>query len=357
MLNFSLSYSSIYNFLRCPFYFKMAHVLKKPKPESEIMVRGRILHEILAAYTNECYKAQVGHLDNWKEIAEPILIKACVPTDEKASILEHVHNFTSSNEIQLEGLAGVELELAFTKEFKRTAWFAPDAFFRAKIDLLYLFGTAGRVEDYKTGYSFEADENQLKEYAYLLSLVYPQIENFELVWNFTNFSHKKTLTIEKSDLKSIGEFLHGKIAKIVAEKNFKPKMGTLCATCDYWSECPAMKLRNDLIKAPSTKDEARALVEQVIAADKHSDELKTVLKGYVKDNGSVAVGDMEARFTVAESKEWDMARLFEWANQKGILLMECLNVDSRKIKKVNPPEDLYKVKPSTRFVIGKVGKE
>lgn len=354
-MKYAYSYSRLSDFGKCGFMAKSKHIDKIPQYSSPELEKGRLKHEIFCAYTKACYEANKPSLfEQWLEIAYKVLSGRNFPTDIEKEILDSAKSFCESKEIDLASLAAVEERFAINEKMEFVEYFSEGVMFRAVIDKLYLMGESAKVVDYKTGFGMDIDEFQLEIYAWIVMLKYPQINRVDVEYYFTQFEYEKQFTITREDMTRIQKKIMSRIAGIEKAEEFKPNLGSQCATCSYWGICPLMQRRAGDIKMPTTKEEARVLVEEVIAIEKRDDELKTILKEFCKKAGSVSVGDMEAKFKTIENKKWNMAALVEWANKSGIAILECLNVDSRKVKKLNPPTDLYQTSKSLRFGIGKV---
>ena len=99
-----------------------------------------------------------------------------------------------------------ELEIALTRELKRTSWFAKDCWFRIKLDVVLsnFKGTEGKLFDYKTGKTIKEDDDQLRICAAALSVIRPKTEEFtgKYIWT----AHKQVTGIKpltKADIPAI----------------------------------------------------------------------------------------------------------------------------------------------------------
>ena len=192
------SYSKLNDYARCPFYFKCRSIDKIEVEEQEQLVKGRVLHTILEKYTLACYKAGKTQLfDVWEQIALDAIREFNVLPEYENEIMQDAKSYIEANEIELDGLAGVEEQVSVTRDFKVVDWENKDVWFRGKFDKFYIAGDTAKISDYKTGYTMTPDIFQLEIYAWLAYKIYPQLEFVQVEFDFTRFSYKKVIDIGK----------------------------------------------------------------------------------------------------------------------------------------------------------------
>jgi hypothetical protein len=324
-----------------------------PVEEGEILTTGSVIHDILRDYTLECHKQKKTHLyDVWKDLALETMRRHQVLPKFENDIMEAVKLYVEANEIELEGLAGVEEKISIDRDLKETTW--EKAWFRAILDKLYLRDDYCKISDYKTGFNLHPDELQLEIYVWLISLLYPHINYFEVELDFTRFNSKRVWQIEKDRIPDIQKKVLNRCQQIEEVQVFDPRVSSLCYDCPLWNLCPAIKqVGGDMPRMPMNPDEADKLLEEIIAREKDLKESKSLLKAYCEKYGGIVHEDMKAYFKAIENTKYDIPALLEWANENGKNVIEAFSLDGRKAKKLGIPDDLKEIKISTRFTIGR----
>lgn len=128
-----------------------------------------------------------------------------------------------------------ELEITLTENFATTSWFADDAWFRIKIDVLILVDkTKAMIYDWKTG-KIREDEDQFKLAAAAYSIINPRIEIFDgkFIWT----AHKQVTGVRpltKEDIPGVwAEFLPGveRMSRAWDNDDFPARPSGLCPWC------------------------------------------------------------------------------------------------------------------------------
>ena len=135
-----------------------------------------------------------------------------------------------------------EIKLCLNNKFEPVAWFAPDAWVRAVIDLLIINNGTATIVDWKTG-KVRVDWTQLRLTAAIVSRLMPEIEKFNLVFVWLNadkVSTPESGALFKQELKSVWADLLPRVKAIeVAKKttDFPATSNGLCRYCPVTS-CP-----------------------------------------------------------------------------------------------------------------------
>lgn len=359
----SFSYSKLSDYAKCPAYFKFRHIDKVPVEEQDILVKGSAIHAILAKYTLTCYQERQTHLyDKWEAIASQVISEMNILPEYEDEIMQDVKSYVEANEVELEGLAGVEEKVAIDKDFKVVGWLDENVWFRAIFDKLYIADNIAKISDYKTGYSMSPDTFQLEIYAWLAYRIYPQLEFMQVEFDFTRFSFKKIFEIGKERLPVIQRKVKSRIERISLDTNFNPKINTLCSRCPFWNLCPAIAGMSakgyGIIPVPKTKKEASEMLEMVVAQEKRTDEIKKVLKTYCEEMGEVKMNDMKAFIKPITNIKWDVAEVLKWATENQVVgFTNALTINNVKVKKFNVPEVYSRKEIGTRFTIGAIKEE
>lgn len=350
----SFSYTKLNDYAKCPFYFKCRHDDDvKVEPSKELRV-GSAVHAILAEYTNACIKKRASNLiGDWEDIAVKALKPLHLLPEHEDEALDVVEDYISSNEMELEGLAEVEEEVAVNREFQPVGWKDESVWFRAKFDRLYLVGDQAKIRDYKSGYSMSPDVFQFEVYAWIAYNLYPQLQFVQGEFDFVRFAFRKLIDIPREQLPRIDRKIRARIEAIEDDTEFAPRINSLCRECPFWKLCPAIKKSGQgILKVPENEKEAQKLLAEVVMGTKKLKELKTTLKRFCETHGPVDIEDVVAEMKRVVKKEYNVHDLIVWGANNGIEIAPLLSVNGRKIKAVqNIPAEIITESVGTRFTI------
>ncbi len=265
------SYTRLSKFRACPALGSVsyAHVISGNPADriitesSDQMIRGRVVHDVLAAIAHHCFTNGVTR--DAKALVEcynkalmdhkpPQSVMDTKPTPEELLI-----QFASSHEFPLlkpDEMWGAERSLWALLTSPSGTRIALEA----KIDLFRITGDRAWVNDYKTGFRImEAEEFRLREmqlplYFMVLMANYPNVKHGTgtLDWVARDFQQEKTITAESIGRALDFVFLTGDmiadgIKRVRAgesvEEVFPPRPGRACTPfdgveCEAWSQCP-----------------------------------------------------------------------------------------------------------------------
>lgn len=154
---FTWSYTRLTNFEKCPKKHYHVDIIKDAREEdSEQLLWGNAVHRALAARVSKQTPLPTGmdHYERWaKQMAGPGVLLL------------------------------VEQQLAITKEFAPTKWFANDVWYRGIADVIKIMGPVALVIDWKTGKILE-DAQQLFLMAACVFAHHPGLQKIrtEFVW-------------------------------------------------------------------------------------------------------------------------------------------------------------------------------
>jgi hypothetical protein len=139
-----------------------------------------------------------------------------------------------------------EQEIALTRDMKPVSWFAKDAWFRVKLDVVIVRGNVANLYDYKTG-KFKDDPDQLKICAAAHSIVRPDVDvyNPKYIWTQDQVVSGCD-AIAKKDIPGIWEGVLGRVARMEqawAAENFPARPSGLCPWCPIYDTCTYAKRR------------------------------------------------------------------------------------------------------------------
>lgn len=154
----SWSYSKFKNYDVCPLRHYEVDLAKNYVDSSDALTWGNEVH---AAMGNAC--------------------KGTTPLPD--SMKDHQKWVVKYASPGLPGELKVEQQYAMTRDFQPTSWFGYNAWFRAKVDLLRIFGPAARAVDWKTGKMLH-EPRQLMLSSQVIFAHHPQVQRIhtDFVW-------------------------------------------------------------------------------------------------------------------------------------------------------------------------------
>lgn len=137
--------------------------------------------------------------------------------------------------IQKSGLRiEAESEVTLTRDMKKTGWFAKDAWFRVKLDIILSDETTAKIFDWKTG-ALREDQDQLRVCIAALATVRSQVKHFEGRLIFTKHKHVSTpVKVPAAEVPTIWQDFLPRVARMEEAwrvENFPAKPSGLCPWC------------------------------------------------------------------------------------------------------------------------------
>jgi len=133
-----------------------------------------------------------------------------------------------------------EKQLAINRDMKFVKWFAKDAYGRCQIDVLALKGKNSFIGDWKSG-SIRENSLQLKINACFVSLLYPELEQFNLRYIWLKHDAATGEVFKKAQIPELWEEIFGWIRRMEdawATESFAPKPSGLCRAYCSVNNCP-----------------------------------------------------------------------------------------------------------------------
>ena len=205
------SYSRLTTWETCPLKARFKFVDKIKTPGSPAANRGLELHKQSAEYLTN------------PEMEFPIAL----------------HNVRSVLDKLRTPTVKAELQIAVTKEWTPTAWFAPDVYCRVIYDVLDVSGGEAYVGDLKSGKIREEEhEDQLSLYAAAVLSTEQGVEEVTAAVFYSDHPLKKDVnplskTYKISELKGLRKSWDDRAGKMLADDIFAPKANPTCRYCDY----------------------------------------------------------------------------------------------------------------------------
>lgn len=213
------SYSRLRDYKKCAQMAKFKYIDKMRDDGSPAMERGNALHTALERFI-------VGAAKKFEENTNPEF----KPYD----IERHKNLVLAMRKAYPTGRVHIEQQWAFTKDWVRCDWFAPDVYYRSKMDVAVEATRKIYGYDHKSG-RFRPGEydDQLFQYCIALLLVFPEAEEavVELLFYDCDVLTPVRKTLKRAFLQQAIERLEREAAPMLADKRFAPTPGQHCMWC------------------------------------------------------------------------------------------------------------------------------
>jgi len=210
---FTWSFSALSSFESCPYRYAAERFFCTTKQdETEAMMYGTLVHKLL----EDCVGKGIPIPDDHRTLRPWASAIAKAP-----------------------GETYCELQFAFDRNMNPVGWFAPDVWARGVIDVLKVNGKKASVVDYKSG-RIKNDDTQLKLFAYFVSLLHPEIEEFNCQFAWLKHGTATGRTVHKSELPAFWVEAQRRVAKMEecwANENFPCFNSGLCRGYCPVTEC------------------------------------------------------------------------------------------------------------------------
>lgn len=218
----ALSWSRLADYQQCPLKFRLKYIDKHPlfkedMDKSPHLVRGSNVHKALENYVIQ--KTTPGMEVKITSLPE---VEATKP---------FVDNFLNNYQTVIP-----ETQIAINKDWKRVEWFAPDAYYRAILDLIAIRPTDIQIIDYKTGKFRDYDggptgKGQLHLSAAIGLSMWPEVNEIRTTYAYVD--HRKTIpkVFTQADRIPLREHFDEMHNTVNSDKKFDPTVNEFCKWC------------------------------------------------------------------------------------------------------------------------------
>lgn len=207
---FAWSLSRLGDFETCPLKYKFKVIDKMKEPPNKYTERGNFVHKLAEDYLNKKLRTLPKELKNFS---------------------------LQMTELRKVG-AVAEQQIAFTREWKQTDWFAPDCWFRIKVDAHHYNKRLdqARLIDFKTG-KVRTYQHQAELTAVTGFLIYPEVQQLQVQFWFIDHKviqpERPKIYVRSKMLRGTQKMYELRAARVEAEKKFLPKAGSHCSYCAF----------------------------------------------------------------------------------------------------------------------------
>lgn len=339
----------------CGYQFQQSYIVKRPEAKEERLpqARGSAVHEIFEKITKFL-------IDNPEQILPPQTLRTWITDALKAHPMAYLeidsisdmcsrylrkppYHLSKNTELELKlavkpvllpdgsmeeyediMYSGEENEFKVKRiRFQECDYDDPDAWMRGRADILTISDdtTTAFITDHKTQPNFEeADTFQMGAYAWVISRIYPFLEEVQTTLHLARFGfYSEAYVWTKEELYAIEEQILNRISYSESRVDFSATPYKNCQYCPFVLECPALKefleiddsgkyrvkMRNFTLLNDTQKAVKMASIMNVL--DVASNAINTSLKNFVKANGPIAIPGVRYEFTASPEVNWDAA--------------------------------------------------
>ena len=211
-------------YLECPARAAYKYLAKLPDPGGPALVRGTFIHE-------QCEHYVAGRIKALASIANGEPVKW---HEKTVAELKRLRKLYAKHNIR------TELDIAFTADWEKCDWLAPNVWVRAKVDLVELDPKKHhiKVTDWKTG-RFKPNgeyDDQLRMYCVALLSAMPDYDTVESRLFFTDVGEevrRNTGELERGALALQQKAWSNKVAPMFKDTIHSPTPSPGCRYCPY----------------------------------------------------------------------------------------------------------------------------
>jgi len=351
----------------CPARFHAEYIAEtRAKGSSTESKRGNVVHEVFEEITKG-YMRQAPL--TWQQVEEKLSEKiqkyALTDMGEIDFSIRACRAYMENAPQDLESVIGTEEHIAIrmgdSGKWVEGEWDNCD--FRGKIDILKIRGNTATFIDHKTQPFVEtADTFQMGFYAWLISVLYPQIEVVESILHFASpeinyyskpFSWNKEMLANIESQSRIMAMSIEKLKDYPAVPNYQCKYCPILLTCqvaeDFYNRRTSFgKLKNAPVRSGQ---EAVELAETINVLDEGRHILNGRLQKFAKEIGPVLIQGKEYGYETFESVE-PKSEASKWIildviKSTGLDPMKYFKLDATVLKTIwrhLTNEDIQKIK-------------
>jgi hypothetical protein len=201
--------------------------------------------------------------------------------------------------------------------------------FRGILDGLEVNGDTGTITDAKTSQTMDLPWTQLEVYASFMSLVYPKVKEWRLVYDFPRFRRITEKNVLAENLVKTREHVWTMIDLVNAERTFKAQPSEECLQCSFLGICD-YRLKG--VEAVNSMKTGKTAIEEYWQLKARAEQIKRLLKKFVTTAGSVATEHSKADFYTRETKTCDKVALIKYLKSVGKNPVDYVTVPADSIK-------------------------
>jgi hypothetical protein len=321
------SWSGLYAWSVCKLQYWFQYGEKIPSDKGLPAKFGTAFHDYRFRYFDRC--RQIDKDSDWDSV-EPIAHQtfhdAGLPIEYWDEFLAMARGYAESKSYNPKML--IEHRFGINRDGTVGTFESCDGF-RGILDGLEVTGDTGVVTDTKTSQTMDLAWSQIEIYAAFMSLIYPDVKEWRLVYDFPRFRKTKEKTVLAENLGAVRKHVWSIVDRIDSERHFKPQPSEACLTCPALGICE-YRLRG--VEGIEDQDNARAAIEEYWQLKARAEQIKRLLKKFVTVTGSVATEKSKAAFYDRETKTCDKVELVKFLKKVGKNPMDYVTVPAESLK-------------------------
>lgn len=343
----------------CPLAYKFRYIDKVAFKKPEPMRFGGGFHEFRFRYFETC--RETGRDSDWtavKSIARSCFHDKDLPMERWEEFYELCRQYAENRPYNPK--MGIEIKFGVDRS-QHLVDFDEADYFRGILDGLEVNGDRGIITDAKTARSTALAFTQLRIYAAFMALLYPEVREWKLVYDFVRMNRLIEERVLTENLTEIRAHIRMKVEKMEATKKWKAQPGEHCLTCPFLSRCD---YRIQGLEAVKTAEDAKAAMEDHWFLKAQAAQAKRMVKMYVNDFGEVKTKTLEADYFPSQSVDCDkrgLIRLLKVFKRNPVDYVEFPPKVLRKMMKdkeiADDAANFIFIEHKHKFGIKKIGKD
>lgn len=233
--------------------------------------------------------------------------------------------------------------------FEECSYDDPKAIARGRADIMMISDDTTRalVYDHKTQPNIEdADTFQLGFYAWVISVLYPFLDNIHTVLHFARYGYySDPFSWDRKQLFWIEDEVLTRIASIEARQTWDAIPNKQCQYCPLLVKCPAMeefiqrdehghvRVRSDNLKILGSTSKAVQIAGLINVLEETTNVAKKELRGHVKISGPIAIPGKVYEYRAEEGVDWD--KVNKGLRENAYKVFEKYGVDPKNFMSFN----------------------
>jgi RecB family exonuclease len=296
----------------CPLQYKFKHIDKIKHERPDNLKFGTGFHEWRYRYYEELRRTrQETDWDVVPKIAKAVFHESELPLDRWPEFLALCRTFAENRPFSR--TMGIEIRFGVNRDGTWSTFEECDGF-RGVVDGLEIKEDTATVTDAKTARSMDLPFTQLETYAAFLSIRYPQVARWRLVYDFVRYGRTTETEVLTENLPAFREVVMARVAAIEKQKTFKPQPSENCLECAFLGRCDYKMVG---ITKPRTPMQWESFMQDYFMHKAKAQQLKKVMKLHVDNHGDILGDRLTAAYFPHDTKSCDKVELIKLLKKIG----------------------------------------
>lgn len=330
-----VSFSRFELFDNCPLAYRFQYIDRVKAKKPEHMMFGVAFHDFRFRYYSECREQGVdSDWDIIRDLALAVFTEKGLPLDRWEEFAALCRSFGENRPFS----PNMQVEVKFGVSRAMTpADFDEADFFRGIVDGLEIREDVGILTDAKTARSTKLSFAQLRVYAAFMSLVYPEVREWELTYDFVRYNRFEKEVVLSESLREVREHVRRKVDAMTRETKWEPSPGEHCLNCPFLSRCD-YRVRG--IEKPKNASEMVSMMQDYWHMKATLAQMKRVMKMYVDNRQEVETDTLKAAYFPKEKMTCDKANLVRLIKAFKRNPLDYVHFPARSLKQIRYDKDM-----------------